>query len=164
MSAFGLSRIATSGETGMLLPQRKAPRLTATTRTCSGEAGGSSRTSVCQNVPAELSTSTRPYNTEPALSGSASSKISSGRLRADMAATAWHERTEIGKKAAYARGCRFLSLRLVNPCKPQRSTHMSIQKAPRPNDTLNGFDTLVMGQTIEAIQRDRALARFEFRA
>jgi len=41
---------------------------------------------------------------------------------------------------------------------------MSIQTAQRLNETLNGLDTLVMGQTIEAIQRDRALARFEFRA
>ena len=41
---------------------------------------------------------------------------------------------------------------------------MSIQTAQRLNETLNGLDTRVMGQTIEAIQRDRALARFEFRA
>jgi uncharacterized OsmC-like protein len=41
---------------------------------------------------------------------------------------------------------------------------MSIQTAKRSDETLNGFDTCAMGQTIEALQRNRALARFEFRA
>lgn len=41
---------------------------------------------------------------------------------------------------------------------------MSIQTAKKPTETLNGFDTHVMGQTIEALRRNRALARFEFRA
>lgn len=41
---------------------------------------------------------------------------------------------------------------------------MSIQSVRKPDDTLNGFDTRAMSQTIETLQRNRALARFEFRA
>jgi uncharacterized OsmC-like protein len=41
---------------------------------------------------------------------------------------------------------------------------MSTQIDRRPNETFNGFDTRAMGETIGAIQRNRSLARFEFRA
>lgn len=41
---------------------------------------------------------------------------------------------------------------------------MSSQTAKTRDQTLNGFDTRALGQTIDALQRNRALARFEFRA
>ena len=42
---------------------------------------------------------------------------------------------------------------------------MTTRTAMQPmNDILNGFDTRAMAQTIGALQQDRSLARFEFRA
>src|SRR5262249_2944390 len=99
-------------------------------RTWNGKLAESPRTSVSQMLPAPTSTSTSPYRAEPAVSGSANTRVSScGFCLRAIIGPAWHERTENGKKPAYGQRSRRLSSLLVG------STHRGVPHDDEDNRT-----------------------------
>ncbi len=78
MSAVGSSVVEQSGFTGIPLPQVNGRSPEATIRTRNSFCSGPVRVSVCQTLPAADNTSNSPYSADPAVSGTATNRASTG--------------------------------------------------------------------------------------
>ena len=145
MSARRAWVMSQSGCTGTLLPHEKGLRAGLTMRTRKGGGSGSVRVRLCQMLPVTVSTSSMPYNAEPAVSGTATISVSRG----------WHERTVFGTNASYPQEPTQHIVRSME------DMHMATTTEGR---TMNGLDTSQLTTTAAALKANPALAQFEFRA